>query len=90
MDIVEAIRVQKSIRDFKPDPVPKKIIKEILEIASRAPSAMNTQPWEFTVLTGDVLEDVRRGNVEMLNSEPPHPDHLVVGWPFEVCIGAAR
>jgi nitroreductase len=83
MDIVEAIRTRRSIRGFKPDPVPKKVIGEILEIASRAPSAMNTQPWEFTVLTGDVLEDVRRGNVEMLNSEPPHPDHLVVGWPFD-------
>jgi nitroreductase len=76
MDIVEAIRTRRSIRGFKPDPVPKKVIGEILEIASRAPSAMNTQPWEFTVLTGDVLEDVRRGSVEMLNSEPPHPDHL--------------
>ena len=81
MDIVEAIRTRKSIRAFKPDPVPKKVLREILEIASRAPSAMNTQPWEFTVLTGDVLENIRHANAEKFNSgEPPHSEHLIVGW----------
>ena len=45
MDIVEAIQQRKSIRAFKPDPVPKEILKEILELALRAPSWANTQPW---------------------------------------------
>ena len=44
MDILDAIRKRKSIRGYKPDPVPEAVIREILEIASRAPSAMNTQP----------------------------------------------
>jgi nitroreductase len=45
---------------------------------------MNTQPWEFTVLTGDILENVRRSNVELLNSGAlPNPEHVVVGWPRE-------
>ena len=84
MDIVEAIKTRKSIRNFKPDPVPKETLREILEIASRAPSAMNTQPWEFIVLSGDVLENIRRGNVEKLNSgASPHPEHSVVGWPSD-------
>ena len=84
MDIVEAIKTRKSIRNFKPDPVPKEILKEILEIASLAPSAMNTQPWEFIVLSGDVLENIRRGNVEMLNSgASPHPEHSVASWPSD-------
>jgi len=84
MNIVEAIKTRKSIRNFKPDPVPKEILKEILEIASLAPSAMNTQPWEFIVLSGDVLENIRRGNVEMLNSGAlPNPEHSVVGWPSD-------
>jgi len=42
MDILEAIRGRKSIRGFKQEPVPKEKIREILEIATRAPSAMNT------------------------------------------------
>jgi nitroreductase len=45
---------------------------------------MNTQPWEFTVLTGEVLEDVRRGNVDLLNSGvAPNPEHVVTSWPKE-------
>ena len=83
-DIIEAIKTRKSIRGFKPDAVSKEVLGEILEIASRAPSAMNTQPWEFTVLAGKVLEDVRQGNVEMLNSGvAPHPEHSVIGWTAE-------
>jgi nitroreductase len=84
MDIIEAIKQRKSIRGYKPDPVPKEVLRQILELASRAPSAMNTQPWEFTVLTGEVLENVRRCYIELLNSgAPPNPEHVVVGWPKE-------
>jgi len=84
MDIIEAVKKRKSIRGYKPDPVPKEVLEQILELASHAPSAMNTQPWEFTVLTGDVLENVRRSNVELLNSgAPPNPEHVVVSWPRE-------
>jgi len=68
MDLIEAVQSRRSIRGFKPDPVPKEVLSEILEIASRAPSAMNTQPWEVTVLTGQVLEDIKRGTMERLNS----------------------
>lgn len=84
MDIVEAIRTRMSIRDFKPDPVPKEILKEILEIAARAPSAENSQPWEFTVLAGDVLDNVRQANIESLHSgAKPNPDLHAEGWPSD-------
>jgi nitroreductase len=84
MDVIEAIRARKSIRSFKPDPVPGEVLEQILETATRAPSAMNTQPWEFTVLTGDILDRVRRANVERLGSgTPPNPEHEVVAWPKE-------
>ena len=84
MDVIEAVKARKSIRGYKPDPVPKEVLEQILEVASRAPSAMNTQPWEFTVLAGEVLENVRRSNVELVNSGvPPNPEHVVVDWPKE-------
>ncbi len=84
MEIIEAVRRRSSIRCFKPDPVAKGVLEEILEMANRAPSAMNTQPWEFTVLTGSVLDEVRRANVGLLNSgASPNPEHVVVGWPRE-------
>jgi nitroreductase len=84
MDIIEAVKTRKSIRGYKPDPVPKEVLGQILELASHAPSAMNTQPWEFTVLTGEVLENVRRSNIDLLNSgAPPSPEHVVTSWPKE-------
>jgi len=45
MDLVEAIRHRRSIRAFKPDPIPQEILKEIMGGALRAPSWANTQPW---------------------------------------------
>ena len=82
MDVVEAIRTRKSIRGFRPDPVPKEILRDILDIATRAPSAMNTQPWEIIVIAGEVLENIKRGNIEMLESGAlPNPNVSV--QPFE-------
>jgi nitroreductase len=75
MEIVEAIRARKSIRAFKRDPIKKEIVKEILEIATRAPSGTNTQPWEFFVLAREVLRKVKQANVEHLKSgSRPNPE----------------
>ena len=82
MEIMEAIRLRKSIRGYKPDPVPQEALREILEIATRAPSGMNTQPWEITVATGQVLVNIRQGNIEMLNSTAAQ-SQAVPARPFE-------
>ena len=75
MDVVEAIRSRKSIRGYKPDPVPEEILREILDIALRAPSGLNAQTWEITVVTGKVLENIKHGNMEMLISgATPSPE----------------
>jgi len=58
------------------------VLSEILEIASRSPSAMNTQPWEITVVTGQAMENIRRGNIEALNSGVT-PEAEVPLRPFE-------
>ncbi|MFT3801803.1 MAG: nitroreductase [Burkholderiaceae bacterium] len=55
---------RRSIRGFLRKPVPKSVIKEVLELAIRAPSSYNTQPWNFYVITGEPLERIRHGNVE--------------------------
>jgi nitroreductase len=68
MDLIEAIRTRKSIRGYRPDPVPKEVLQSVLDIATRSPSAMNTQPWEVTVVTGEALDNIRRGNIEKLES----------------------
>ena len=71
MDVVEAMRSRKSIRAFKPDPVSKQVLEEILEAACRAPSALNTQPWEFFVIGGDALKQVCEENVKHLKAGAP-------------------
>ncbi len=84
MDIIEAIKTRKSIRSFKTDPVPKETIRELLDVAVRAPSALNTQPWEFTVIAGDVIENIKKGHILKIKSgTPPNPEFKLVDWPRE-------
>ncbi len=47
-----AITSRRSIRAFLPTPIPVPTIREILDVAARAPSGTNTQPWKVHVLTG--------------------------------------
>jgi len=84
MQTIEAIRARKSIRGYKPDPVPKDVLRQILEIAGRSPSAMNSQPWEFLVLAGPVLDQIRQANVAKLTAGVmPGSEHSVTGWSKE-------
>ena len=48
-----AIESRQSMRQFLPSPVPRETIMHLLEVASRAPSGTNTQPWKVYVLQGD-------------------------------------
>ena len=50
MSAVEAIRRRRSVRGFKPDPVPEDDLKTILKSACLAPTSGNQQPWEFLVI----------------------------------------
>ena len=60
MDLLKTIKERKSIRAFKPDPVPKEKIEEILRLSIHAPSAINLQPWEFVVVMGEEKERLSR------------------------------
>ncbi len=48
----EAITSRMSVRAFTNEPVPRKLIEAILQVASRAPSGTNTQPWRVYVVQG--------------------------------------
>jgi nitroreductase len=56
----EAITSRRSIRAFLPEPVPRETVERILEVASRAPSGTNTQPWQVVVLTGEAKAGLTR------------------------------
>jgi len=60
MDLLKVIKERKTIRAYKSDPVPKERIEEILRLTIHAPSAINLQPWEFIVVTGEEKERLSR------------------------------
>lgn len=64
MEFDDVVRSRRSIRGFQKRPVPRALIREILELAMRAPTSLNSQPWNFYVVTGEVLDRIRKGNVE--------------------------
>lgn len=51
MDAIDAILSRRSIRQYTTDPVPEKVIDELLAVAMSAPSASNQQPWHFVVIS---------------------------------------
>lgn len=55
-----AITSRRAVRAFLPTPVPRETVEDILRVASRAPSGVNTQPWKVTVLTGHAKEELSR------------------------------
>jgi nitroreductase len=47
---MEAIRTRRSIRRYKPDPIPEEKLMRVLEAARLAPSAFNLQPWQLIIV----------------------------------------
>jgi nitroreductase len=68
MDIIDAINMRKSVRAFKPDPITKAVLEKVLTTAVRAPSAINSQPWEFVVATGEKLQAYKDLSIAKLNA----------------------
>jgi len=60
MELYEAIRGRRSIRQFRGDAVPRGLIDKILQVAMWAPSGMNQQNWYFVVVRGERLQRLRQ------------------------------
>lgn len=72
-DVFAAARTRRSIRAYKPDTVPREVLREIVELGRHAPSGSNIQPWRVHVLTGAALACL--GNAiqrAFLSDEPGH------------------
>ncbi|MGD8982907.1 MAG: nitroreductase family protein [Desulfobacteraceae bacterium] len=66
-DIIDVIMSRKSIRRYKPDPIPDEMIDKILEAARWAPTGENYQPWRFIVIRDQETKD-RIGRLARLGS----------------------
>jgi len=73
MELFEAINTRKTYRGYKTDPIPQEVLQRVMETAVRAPSWANTQPWQFAVVTGKKLDEIRQGFLANVEDEA-NPD----------------
>jgi nitroreductase len=79
LTVDQAILQRRSVRGFLPDEVPQQTLDEVFEIAQRAPSNCNVQPWAPHVVSGDALTRLRAALVEAgQRGAPIEPD-----WPAD-------
>ena len=57
MELMDVIRQRRASRDYRPDPVTAPMLRQLIDAAIWAPSAMNAQPWHFSVVTDSALLD---------------------------------
>ncbi len=85
----EAITTRKSVRAFKPDPVPLATVKHILDVAARAPSGTNIQPWKVYVLAGAEKERMSQAVLKRREEGPARPEFSYypksMTWPPAPC-----
>ena len=83
MDFDAVINGRRSIRGFKPEPVPKPILRDIVALASRAPSSQNTQPWHLHLVSGEPLNRIREGNTERNLAGVPASREIRMHGPYQ-------
>lgn len=67
----EVLQSRRSVRAFRPDPVPKALVEEILQLASLAPSGTNVQPWKVHVVAGAVRARLEAEVLAHRETDPP-------------------
>lgn len=75
MSLETALRERRSVRGYKPDPVPEAVLTEIFELAQLAPSNCNIQPWQVFVASGATRDELKKRMVERaMGGSPVNPD----------------
>ncbi len=75
MSLAEALRQRRSVRGYRPDPVPQAVLDEVFGLAQLAPSNCNIQPWKVFVASGAMRDELRSRMVEhVTRGDPVQPD----------------
>lgn len=72
--VLEVIRGRRSIPKMRPDPVPRKLIEQLLDAAVWAPNHRLTEPWQFFVLEGESKRRYAEIRRDFRRSQLPNPD----------------
>ncbi len=83
MEFEEVVMGRQSVRGFKKKPVPQEVVDEIISLAKRAPSSMNSQPWHVHVITGAPLEELRERNMKAMMAGEPSQRDIYGHGPYE-------
>lgn len=83
MKFDDVVMGRRSTRGYLDKPVPRALIEEVIALAMRAPSSMNTQPWNFHVIGGAALDRIRAGNTQRNLAGVPHSREFRTGHAFE-------
>ena len=67
MDVIDAVRERRSVRQFTQEPVSDELLRGLVEDAALAPSGGNVQPWRIYVINGESMPRLR----EFLATQPP-------------------
>jgi nitroreductase len=83
METIKAIETRRSIRAFKPDPIPGDVMNKILQAGSTSPSYTNTQPWEVVVVSGQKRNELADKLLNLARAKAPTSPDLPIpkGWP---------
>lgn len=64
MDVIDAIKNRKSIRNYLDEPIEDNIIDDLIESLRLSPSAYNAQPWKFKIIQDkDIIKELKKQNV---------------------------
>jgi nitroreductase len=74
MTVTEAVQSRRSVRAFLDTPVPESLLREALELAARAPSGGNLQPWRIYVIAGERLAQF----TQTVRQSPPTPSEYPI------------
>jgi nitroreductase len=66
--LLNLVKKRRTVRKFKPDPLPEGCVEKIIEVARWAPSGFHTQPWEFVVIQ---KKEVREAVIKALDRHAP-------------------
>ncbi|MGN6514672.1 MAG: nitroreductase family protein [Rhizomicrobium sp.] len=77
MELLEAIYQRRAVREFRKQPVARNTLQELVDAAIQAPSAMNAQPWHFTIVRNPrLLDQISSGAKRFLLDSGGAPDSL--------------
>lgn len=75
MTTTEAIDARRAVRDFLDNPIPEATIRELIDAAVQAPSAINAQPWAFVVIQDkSIMDTISKRTVSMMIDQQISPE----------------